>query len=77
MIEFVPPLIGCAVSNQNDSFTLLEATEECVINIPVRENAEQVVGCGNTHGSRCDKFDHFWVDRRSDPEGRRLRSARK
>lgn len=59
MIEFVPPLIGCVVSNQNDSFTLLEAAEECVINIPTLENAEQVVGCGNTHGSSCDKFDHF------------------
>lgn len=59
MIEFVPPLIGCVVSNQNDSFELLEATEECVINIPTLEIASQMVGCGNTHGHDIDKFARF------------------
>jgi flavin reductase (DIM6/NTAB) family NADH-FMN oxidoreductase RutF len=44
MIEFEPPLVGCVVSNRNYSFDLLQASGECVINIPSIEIAEQVVG---------------------------------
>ena len=59
MIEFEPPLVGCVISNRNYSFGLLEATKECVINIPIREIAEKVVGCGNTSGENVDKFKQF------------------
>jgi flavin reductase (DIM6/NTAB) family NADH-FMN oxidoreductase RutF len=59
MLEFVPPLIGCVVSNRNYSFRLLKATKECVINIPTVELAEKVVGCGNTSGANIDKFKTF------------------
>jgi flavin reductase (DIM6/NTAB) family NADH-FMN oxidoreductase RutF len=34
MMEFEPPLVGCVISNRNDSFGLLKATKECVISIP-------------------------------------------
>jgi len=59
MLEFVPPLIGCVVSNRNYSFELLAAAKECVINIPTVEIAKQVVGCGNCHGPKTDKFRKF------------------
>lgn len=59
MMEFVPPLVGCVISGRNHSFDVLRATRECVINIPTQELAKQVVGCGNTSGSRIDKFKYF------------------
>ena len=45
MMEFEPPLIGCVISGRNASFDTLQATKECVINIPTLEWAKQVVGC--------------------------------
>jgi flavin reductase (DIM6/NTAB) family NADH-FMN oxidoreductase RutF len=59
MLEFEPPLVGCVISDRNHSFGLLEETKECVINIPTVEIAKQVVGCGNTHGAKVDKFKKF------------------
>ncbi len=59
MMEFEPPLVGCVLSNRNHSFEALEATGECVINIPTKELSTQVVGCGNTSGRRVDKFAAF------------------
>ncbi len=59
MLEFVPPLIGCVLSNRDDSYRRLRKTRECVINIPTVELAEAVVGCGNTHGTDTDKFATF------------------
>lgn len=59
MMEFEPPLIGCVVSGQNFSFEALQATRQCVINIPTVEIAEKVVGVGNTTGSSVDKFATF------------------
>lgn len=59
MIEFEPPLVGCVISDRNYSFGLLKASNECVINIPTVEIAEEVVGCGNTSGATLDKFERF------------------
>ncbi|MBU1107153.1 MAG: flavin reductase family protein [Candidatus Riflebacteria bacterium] len=59
MIDFEPPLVGCVISDQNYSYSLLKATKECVINIPTLEIAEQTVGCGNTTGAKTDKFATF------------------
>ena len=59
MLEFEPPLVGCVISNRNHTFGMLEASGECVINIPTVEVAEQVVGCGNTSGAAIDKFEKF------------------
>ena len=56
MMEFEPPLIGCVLSARNYSFSLLMASRECVINVPTRELARQVVACGNCTGRRRDKF---------------------
>ena len=59
MMEFEPPLVGCIVSDRNHSFAALEATRECVLNIPTVELASQAVGCGNVSGRRVDKFRRF------------------
>ena len=59
MMEFEPPLVGCVISDRNHSFGVLKATRECVINIPTAELAVQVVGCGNTSGTKLDKFRRF------------------
>ena len=59
MMEFEPPLVGCVVSGRDFSFKALRATRQCVLNIPTRDMAAQVVGCGNTSGRRVDKFKRF------------------
>jgi flavin reductase (DIM6/NTAB) family NADH-FMN oxidoreductase RutF len=59
MMDFEPPLVGCVISGRNASFDALKATRECVINIPTRELAKQVVGIGNCSGREVDKFDKF------------------
>ncbi len=59
MMEFEPPLIGCVISGRNASFDVLRATKECVINIPTRDLARQVVGIGNCSGRTVDKFVKF------------------
>jgi flavin reductase (DIM6/NTAB) family NADH-FMN oxidoreductase RutF len=59
MIEFVPPLIGCVISNRNYSFELLKKSKECVINIPSVDLIDEVVSVGNTTGAKVDKFKKF------------------
>ncbi|OYW39936.1 MAG: flavin reductase [Hydrogenophilales bacterium 12-61-10] len=59
MMEFEPPLLAAVISARNDSFALLIASRECVINIPTLELAEAVVGCGNTSGRSVDKFESY------------------
>ncbi len=59
MMEFVPPLVGCVVSNRNYTFATLRATGECVINVPTAELAKKVVAGGNASGRSVDKFKKF------------------
>ena len=59
MMEFVPPLIGCVVSNRNYTFEILRETNECVINVPTAELAKKVVACGNVSGRRLNKFEKY------------------
>jgi flavin reductase (DIM6/NTAB) family NADH-FMN oxidoreductase RutF len=59
MIDFVPPLVGCIISDQNYTFNVLQETQECVINIPTFKLASTVVGVGNTSGKQIDKFKKF------------------
>ncbi len=56
MMEFVPPLVGCVISDQNYTFDVLRATGECAINVPTVESAKKVVACGNASGRHVDKF---------------------
>lgn len=59
MLDFEPPLVGCVVSAANCSFAALDATGECVLNVPEAGLARALVGCGNTHGDAVDKFAAF------------------
>ena len=59
MLEFEPPLVGCVVSADDFSFAALNATRQCVLNIPTVELAAQVVACGNSSGANVDKFAKF------------------
>ena len=59
MMEFVPPLVGCVISNLNYSFETLRATGECVLNVPTVELAKKVVACGNASGQSVDKFKKY------------------
>ncbi|MBM3950067.1 MAG: flavin reductase family protein [Rhodospirillales bacterium] len=58
-MEFEPPLIACIVSEANHSFAALRATKECVIAIPARDLARQMVAVGNCSGRTIDKFKKF------------------
>jgi flavin reductase (DIM6/NTAB) family NADH-FMN oxidoreductase RutF len=59
MMDFEPPIVGCVLSNRNFSFGLLEASRECVINVPTADLAAKVVKCGNVSGRKTDKFAAF------------------
>ncbi len=59
MMEFVPPLVGCVISDQNYTFEVLRATGECVLNVPTVELAKKVVACGNASGQHMDKLKTF------------------
>ena len=59
MVDFVPPLIACVVSNGDYSFAALRATKVCVIAIPDVSLAEAVVKIGNCTGADIDKFAEF------------------
>ena len=59
MMEFEPPLVGCVVSGRDFSFAALQATRQCVLNIPTVELKAAVVACGNSTGRRVDKFKKF------------------
>ena len=59
MVEFEPPLVACIVSNANHSFAALRATKECVIAIPARKLASEVVKVGNSSGRDIDKFEVY------------------
>jgi len=51
--------VGCVICGCNAHFDSLKQTKECVINIPTREWAKQVVGIGNCSGRAVDKFTQF------------------
>jgi flavin reductase (DIM6/NTAB) family NADH-FMN oxidoreductase RutF len=59
MLEFEPPLVACVCSGANYSFEALRATGECVIALPARRLAPQVVKVGNCSGRDLDKFKAF------------------
>lgn len=59
MLEFEPPLVGCVVSNRNESFARLRRSKECTLNIPTVELAAKAVAVGNSSGRATDKFAAF------------------
>ena len=59
VLEFSPSLIGCMITSSNHSFDMIKKSKECVINIPTVDLINEVVGIGNVHGEKVDKFEKF------------------
>jgi flavin reductase (DIM6/NTAB) family NADH-FMN oxidoreductase RutF len=59
MLGFEPALVGCFIWDQNHSFSLIRRSKECVINIPTFDIVDVIIGVGNTHKSKLDKFEQF------------------
>ncbi len=59
MLDFTPALFGCYIWEGNHSYEMICKSEECVVNVPTLDLAEQVVGVGNTTGAEIDKFARF------------------
>jgi flavin reductase (DIM6/NTAB) family NADH-FMN oxidoreductase RutF len=59
VMEFTPPLVGCAITGGNHSFGLIRRSKGCVINLPTTALTDQMVGVGNTSGAEIDKFEKF------------------
>lgn len=61
VMGFTPSLVGCYIWDQNHSFSLIRRSKECVINIPTFDLVDTVIGIGNCHGSKVDKFEKFAI----------------
>ena len=59
MVDFMPPLVACVVSQADHSFAALRATRECAIAIPAVDLAPIAVAVGNASGREVDKFQAF------------------
>ena len=59
MLGFEPALFGCFIWDQNHSFELIRRSRECVITLPTFDMIDAVIGIGNNHGARPDKFEKF------------------
>ncbi len=59
VMEFSPSLVGCIISEANETFDIVRHSRECVINVPTTALTDEVVGIGNCHGSEADKFERF------------------
>jgi flavin reductase (DIM6/NTAB) family NADH-FMN oxidoreductase RutF len=59
MLGFEPSLVGTYIWEENRSFDIVKASGECVINVPTLDLADAVIGIGNTHRGRADKFKAF------------------
>src|ERR1700742_2656392 len=59
MMQFSPALFGCYIWDGNHSFEMIRRSKECVINVPTVDLIDEVVGIGNTSGSKVDKFKKF------------------
>jgi len=59
-----PPLLGLAVHPACYTHDMLKKSQECVLNIPGRPLAEQVLHCGTVSGQQEDKIKtaHFNLD---------------
>jgi flavin reductase (DIM6/NTAB) family NADH-FMN oxidoreductase RutF len=54
-----PSLFGCFIWDQNDSYEMVRRSKGCVINVPTIDLIKSVIGIGNSHGSKVDKFEKF------------------
>ncbi|HVD99860.1 MAG TPA: flavin reductase family protein [Cytophagaceae bacterium] len=59
VLEFSPSLVGCMISSGSHSFDMIRKSRECVLNVPTTNLMRQVIGIGNVHGDKIDKFEKF------------------
>jgi flavin reductase (DIM6/NTAB) family NADH-FMN oxidoreductase RutF len=59
VLGFTPSLVGCYIWDANYSHQLVKKSRECVINVPTKDLADEIVGIGNTDGDKVDKFKKF------------------
>ncbi len=59
ILNSTPSLVGCFIWDQNHSRELIRKSKQCVINLPTFDLIDAVIGVGNTHGGRVDKFAKF------------------
>lgn len=59
VMEFTPSLIGCMITSANHSYSMIEKSGECVINIPTADMLDTIIGIGNTSGKRVNKFKKY------------------
>ena len=59
VMEFMPSLVGCVISEANHSFQMVRRSRECVINVPTTDLAKEVAAIGNCSGAEVDKFAAF------------------
>ena len=63
MVMDFTPHIAITTGSWNESFETILRTKECCLNVPAFDMVETVVGVGTVHGSECDKFNVFGLDR--------------
>jgi flavin reductase (DIM6/NTAB) family NADH-FMN oxidoreductase RutF len=59
VLEFSPSLVACCISSANHSFEMIRRSQECVINMPITDLVNKVIGIGNCSGAEMDKFKAF------------------
>jgi flavin reductase (DIM6/NTAB) family NADH-FMN oxidoreductase RutF len=59
VLGFTPSLVGCFIWDANHSHDMVRKSRACVINVPTKDLADEIVGIGNNHGDRIDKFRKF------------------
>ena len=63
MVMDFAPHIAITTGSWNESFETILRTKECCLNVPAFDLVETVVGVGTVHGSECNKFDVFKLNR--------------
>ena len=63
MVMDFSPHIAITTGDWNESCETILKTKECCLNVPSFDMVETVVGVGTVHGSECDKFSSFGLDR--------------
>ena len=62
VMDFIPH-IAISTGSWNESFATLLKSRECCLCIPSFDMVETVVGIGVMHGSECDKFERFRLNK--------------
>ena len=59
ILNSTPSLFGCFIWDRNHSRELIRRSGQCVVNVPTFDMIDAVIGIGNEHGGKIDKFAKF------------------